>query len=248
MPIIKTAEQVEKMRKAGLLLQKAQVAVKKNIKEGVTILELDAIAEEVIRIGGGIPAFLGLYGFPNTLCTAVNEEVVHGIPTERKLINGDLLTIDCGVNLDGWYADAAFSLVVGGDDKNPVRGKFEKDVHEALDKACEAARPGNSLGDLGFIIASSVRSNGYSICKEYTGHGIGEKMHEDPHVYNYGNQGTGMKLKEGMTLCIEPIVAFGKPKTKELNDGWTVVTVDGKDACQWEHFGVVTKDGLDIFA
>jgi len=248
MPLIKTPEQVEKMRKAGLLLQKAQQEMKKHMKEGVSLLELDAIAEEVIRQGGGEPAFLGLYGFPNTLCTAVNQEVVHGIPNNTPLKNGDLVTIDCGVKLDGWYADAAFTLVLGGDDKNPTRGKFEKDVYKALDLACKAAKPGNSLGDLGFIIASSIRKDGYSICKEYTGHGIGQKMHEDPHVYNYGNQGTGMKLKEGMTLCIEPIVAFGKPKTKELSDGWTVVTVDGKDACQWEHCGVVTKDGLDIFA
>lgn len=248
MPLIKTPQQVEKMRQAGVVLRRAQQVVKDNIKAGTTLLQMDALAEAVIREDGGMPAFLGLYGFPNTLCVAINNEVVHGIPSDRKLIDGDLVTIDCGVCLDGWYADAAFTFVLGGDDTNPVRAKFEKDVHKALDLACEAAKPGTSLGDLGYIIHSSVRADGYSICKEYTGHGIGQKMHEDPHVYNYGNKGVGMKLQEGMTLCIEPIVAFGKPKTKELKDGWTVVTVDGKDACQWEHCGVVTPNGLDIFA
>lgn len=244
---IKTSEQLKLMHHAGVIWKNTIEILKKHAHENRTLLELDKIAEDSIRSQGAIPAFKGFQGFPATLCTMLNNEVVHGIPDSRKIKNGDLLTIDGGCIWKGWYSDAAFSLVIGGDDKNAERAKFSQSVFRALKKGCQAACAGNQLGDIGYAIEKSITKDGYSICKEYTGHGIGKQMHESPHVYNYGKPGSGIILKEGMTLCIEPIVTAGNPKVKTLSDNWTVVTVDGKDACQWEHCGVVTKTGLEIF-
>lgn len=244
---IKTAQELKLMRKAGQIWANTIELLKKNIHEGRTLLELDKIAEDYIRSQGAIPAFKGFQGFPATLCTMINSEVVHGIPDNRKIQNGDLLTIDGGCVWKGWYSDAAFSIIVGGDEKNPKRAKFSQSVYRALQKGCEAACDGNTLGDIGYAVEKSIHTDGYSICEEYTGHGIGKNMHEEPHVYNYGEPGQGMKLKSGMTICIEPIIAMGNPKVKILSDGWTVATKDGKDACQWEHCGVITKTGLEIF-
>lgn len=243
----KTPEQLKHMRHAGKIWSETMDLLRHHIKEGVTLLELDTLAEDAYRTAGAVPAFKGFQGFPGSLCTMINSEVVHGIPDNRKLKNGDLLTIDGGCVWKGWYSDAAFSLVVGGDDKNPERATFEKNVKKALLRGCDAARDGNRLGDIGHAIQTSIEADGHSICKEYTGHGIGRTMWEEPHVYNYGRPDTGPLLKEGMTICIEPIIAFGNPKVKVLSDGWTVVTADGKDACQWEHCGVITKSGLEIF-
>ncbi len=245
---IRTPEQLALMRYSGQILQKAQRAMKKACVAGTTLLELDAIAEHVIRSEGAVPAFKGFQGFPNTICSMVNSEVVHGIPDNRKLQEGDLVSIDCGCFWKGWCADAAFTVIIGGEDKNPERAKFSSTVKEALERGCQAAKDGNTLGDVGFIIQKTVLDAGYSICEEYTGHGLGREMHESPYVYNYGKPGKGMNLKSGMTFAIEPIVASGNPSVKTLKDGWTVVTEDGRDACQWEHFGVVTPDGLEIFA
>ena len=243
----KNSEQIKYMRYAGKIWKETIEILKDHIQEGITLLELDALAEATIRSKGAVPAFKGFHGFPATLCTMLNNEVVHGIPDSRKIQNGDLLTIDGGCIWKGWYSDAAFSVIVGGDEKNEKRAKFSRVVYQALQNGCKAAKTGNRLGDIGFAIEQTITKAGYSICKEYTGHGIGREMHEEPAVYNYGKPKTGIRLKEGMTICIEPIVAMGNPKVKVLQDGWTVVTVDGKDACQWEHQGVVTKNGLDIF-
>ncbi len=248
MSFVKTTEEIQLMRESGLILQKAQKAMKAIIKEGVTLLQLDKIAEETIRTEGAIPAFKGFHGFPNTICTMVNSEVVHGIPDNRELKNGDLISIDCGAIHKKLYSDAAFTVIVGGDDKNPARAKFSNTVKKALKAGCDAARPGNRLGDIGFAIQNVVEKAGYTIVKDFTGHGIGYEMHEDPHVFNYGKKGKGALLTEGMTICIEPIVVVGSPKYKTLKDGWTEVTLDGKDACQWEHCGVINKDGYEIFA
>jgi methionyl aminopeptidase len=245
---IKTAEQIALMRHSGLILQKAQKAMKEKCVAGTTLLELDAIAEEIIRREGAVPAFKGFHGFPNTICAMINSEVVHGIPDDRKLQDGDLVSIDCGCFWKGWCSDAAFTVIIGGDDTHPERAKFSTSVKNALELGCKAAKEGNTLGDIGFIIEKTIIDAGYSICEEYTGHGLGRDMHEAPYVYNYGKPGKGLVLKSGMTLAIEPIVASGNPEVKTLKDGWTVVTKDGRDACQWEHFGVVTADGLEIFA
>jgi methionyl aminopeptidase len=245
---LKTEEEISIMREAGLILQDAQKAMQKIITPGISLIELDDTAENIIRKSGAKPGFKGYHGFPNTICTMVNSEIVHGIPDHRKLREGDLISIDCGVLLKDLNADAAFTVIVGGEDKNPVRAKFSATVKKALHAGVSQAVAGNRLGDIGHAIESTVRAGGYSIVKEYTGHGIGYELHEDPHVYNYGKPGKGMLLKEGMTLAIEPIVTLGKPGNKTLKDGWTIVTLDGKDACQWEHFGVVRKDHFEVLA
>jgi len=239
------------LREAGKIHQGVVAKLKAAIVPGVTLLELDKIAETEILKCGAIPSFKGFPGpspFPASLCTMINSEVVHGIPDNRELQAGDILSVDCGVTFNGMIADAAFTVIVGGDETNPERARFSQIVNKALLAGCDQAVEGNTLGDIGYAIQRTVESAGYSILKQFTGHGFGYTMHEDPYVLNYGTPGKGMKLKEGLTICIEPIVAMGKPQSKTLSDGWTEVTVDGKDACQWEHCGVVTKSGFEIFA
>lgn len=243
----RTPEQLKKMRKAADILRAAQVAMQKRCVPGVSLKELNTIADDVIRSTGAIPNFYGFSGFPATICAMLNDDVVHGIPDDRKLQEGDLLSVDCGAIWQGWHSDAAFSLVVGGPEANPRREKFHTTVKEALLAGCDAAREGNQLGDIGHAIESVIKKSPYSLCKEYTGHGIGREMHEEPYVFNYGKPHTGFRLKSGMTICIEPIVAEGNPTVKVHSNGWNVVTVDGKDGCQWEHCGVITPTGLEIF-
>lgn len=245
---LKNKEEIQRMRQAGMILQEAQKAVIQMAREGVSLLELDEAAERTILKLGGAPAFKGFHGFPGTLCTMLNSEVVHAIPDMRKLKNGDLLSVDCGVLYKDLNSDAAFSMVIGGDKENERRAKFSNCVKSALEAGCQAAVVGNRLGDIGYAVESVIKQGGYSVIKEYTGHGIGYELHEDPHVFNYGKPHSGMEIKEGMTLCIEPIVAEGSVRNKTLKDGWTVVTKDGRDACQWEHCGVVTKKGFEVFA
>ncbi len=245
---IKTEEEIDCMRKAGIILQKAQKAMQEMIKPDVTLVEIDQVAERVIREYGGIPGFLGYQGFPKTICTMLNSEVVHGIPDERKLKAGDLLSVDCGVLWKDLNADAAFTVIVGGDKTNPDRAKFSNCVKRALELGCEQAIAGNYTGDIGWAIENEITKNGYKVIRDFTGHGLGYELHEDPYVFNYGPKGQGDLLVEGMTIAIEPIIAMGKIKHKTLKDGWTVVTRDGKDACQWEHFGVVRKGGFEILA
>ena len=202
----------------------------------------------IIRDHGAIPTFLGYQGFPASICTMLNSEIVHGIPDSRRLQVGDLLSIDGGVTYQGLIADAAQTIIVGGDEANPERARFSQAVKKALHQGCAVAKAGNTLGDIGFAIESSILQAGYALAKEYTGHGVGRNLHEDPTVFNYGTPGQGIPLVAGMTLAIEPIVTQGSPRNRTLSDGWTVVTIDGQDACQWEHCGVVTEQGFDIFA
>lgn len=245
---IKTEEEIALMRKAGLILQKAQQDMQAMIKPGVALEEIDQVAEKSIREQGGIPGFLGYQGFPKTICTMLNSEVVHGIPDSRVLKAGDLISVDCGVLWKDLNADAAFTVIVGGDETHPERAKFSNCVKKALLAGCAQAKAGKTLGDIGFAIEQAVKNGGYSIMRDFTGHGLGYALHEDPYVYNYGKPGQGEKLVEGMTIAIEPIVGMGSNKYKTLKDGWTVVTKDGRDACQWEHFGVVRKDRFEILA
>ena len=246
--IAKTPEELTLMRASAKILKAAQDALKATIQPGSCLMDLDELAEDVIKREGGIPAFKGFQGFPATLCTMINNEVVHGIPDTRKLKYGDIFSVDCGAIYKGWYSDAAFTVIVGGDKAHPKRAQFSQTVYDSLQAGCRAAKAGNTLGDIGYAIQTIVEEGGYSLCKEFTGHGLGRTLHEDPNVFNYGEPHTGAKLIEGMTICIEPIVASRSPKCRTLSDGWTVVTADGHDACQWEHCGVVTKDGLEIFA
>ena len=245
---IKSEAEIACMREGGKILQAAHRAVKEAIRPGVCLLELDAIAEKTILDLGGIPTFKGFRGFPATICTMVNSEIVHGIPDNRTLKAGDLISIDCGVTYKNLITDAAFTVIVGGDETNPGRARFSQTVKRALEAGCSQAVEGNTLGDIGYAIEKTVKAAGYSIIKEFTGHGVGYAMHEDPYVFNYGKPGKGLKLKAGMTICIEPIVARGNPGYKTLKDGWTEVTLDGKDACQWEYCGVVGKSGFERFA
>jgi len=245
-PIL-TLQQQQKMRNSAVILRAAHKAVKEIIAPGVTTMELDIVAEKVIRDMGGVPAFKGFHGFPSTLCTMINDVVVHGIPDDTPLKNGDLISVDCGVVLDKWYSDAAFSVVVGGGDKNPERERFQRCVYNALQAGCKMAIAGNTLGDIGAAVQTVVENGGYSISRDYTGHGIGRKMHTDPHVFNFKNAlNKDVVLRAGMALCIEPIALAGKPKTITLDDGWTVVSADHSDGCQWEHCGIVQADHFEI--
>lgn len=248
MVMIKTELELEVMRQAGKIHQHVVSELKKAIKPGVTLIALDQLAENLIRAADAIPSFKGFQGFPASLCTMINSEVVHGIPDNRALQAGDLLSVDCGVTFHGLIADAAFTVIVGGDETNPTRARFSQTVKKALMAGCDQAIAGNTLGDIGYAVQRTIENGGYHILKEFTGHGVGYEMHEDPYVLNYGTPGKGMTLKEGMTICIEPIVTISKTRSKTLKDGWTEVTVDGKEACQWEHCGVVTKSGFEIFA
>ncbi len=245
---IKTPEEIKIMRKAGAILRAVQYKIRPHIKAGVTLKAIDEIAEEAIRSRNAEPAFKGLYGFPATCCMSVNSTVVHGVPDERKLKNGDLISIDCGVVYKNMFSDSTFSVIVGGDRQHLERAKFSSCVRDALIAGCKAARAGNHIGDIGHAIQSVVEKGGYSVCREYGGHGLGYELHENPFVYNFGRPGTGAKLQPGMALAIEPVIASGLGNVKTLDDKWTVVTIDGKDACQWEHCGIVTDDGLEIFA
>ncbi len=236
------------MRASAKILRAVHERMREMAKSGMSLLEMDAVAEDLIRTAGATPSFKGFHGFPASLCTMINEQVVHGIPSDYVLRDGDLLSLDCGVHFKGFHSDAAFSLVIGGAEANSRSEKFQKEVKNALKKGCAAAKAGNKMSEIGKAVENYINQTPYSIIKEYTGHGIGKNMHEDPHVYNYFRKEDDLILKEGMTICIEPIIAEKKPKCLTLKDNWTVITADGADACQWEHCGVITKNGLEIFA
>ena len=240
---IKTPEQFARMREAGLVVAHTLRVLAEAVRPGVSTAHLDAIAEREIRAAGAVPSFLGYYGYPATICTSVNEEIVHGIPSEnRRLKPGDIISIDCGAILDGWHGDAAISVGVAEIDE----------ADEALLDACEAALwrgiaqavPGHRLSDISHAVAEAVRASGeYGLIREYTGHGIGTAMHMEPAVPNYGPPGHGPRLREGMALAIEPMITRGGERTAELSDGWTVITMDGSRAAHFEHTVAITPDG-----
>jgi methionyl aminopeptidase len=240
---IKTPEQFARMREAGLVVANTLRVVADAVRPGISTADLDAIAEREIRAAGAVPSFLGYYGYPATICTSVNEEIVHGIPSEKRRLNpGDVISIDCGAIVDGWHGDAALSVGVGEIDP----------ADQALLDACEAALwqgiaqavPGHRLSDISHAVEESVRASGeYGLIREYTGHGIGTAMHMEPAVPNYGPPGEGPRLRAGMALAIEPMITRGGERTDELSDGWTVVTVDGSRAAHFEHTIAITPDG-----
>jgi methionyl aminopeptidase len=240
---IKTAEQFASMRAAGLVVAHTLAAVTAAVRPGVTTAELDALAEREIRAAGATPSFLGYHGYPATICTSVNDQIVHGIPSPaRCLAEGDIISVDCGAILAGWHGDAAVTVPVGAISAE----------HAALLTACEAAlwrgiaqaRAGGRLGDISHAVETSVAQSGpYGVVEEYTGHGIGTAMHMDPPVPNYGRPGRGPRLREGMALAIEPMVTLGSAQTILLDDGWTVITADGSWAAHFEHTVAITADG-----
>ena len=240
---IKTPEQFAIMREAGLVVARTLDVVAAAVRPGVSTAELDALAEREIRAAGATPSFLGYHGYPATICTSVNEEIVHGIPTPaRRLNEGDIISIDCGAIVGGWHGDAARTVGVG-----TISAE-----HAALLSACEAAlwhglaqaRPGGRLGDISHAGETSIEQAGpYGLVEEYTGHGIGTAMHMDPPVPNYGRPGRGPRLRAGMALAIEPMVVLGSPETILLDDGWTVITADGSWAAHFEHTVAITAGG-----
>jgi methionyl aminopeptidase len=240
---IKTPEQIKMMREAGLLVARTLRALAEAVAPGVSTAELDSLAEEMIRSVGATPSFKGYFGYPATICTSVNDEIVHGIPNQdRRLRDGDIISIDCGAIVDGWHGDAAVTVGVGAISAEDA----------ALLRACETAlwqglaqaRAGRRLGDISHAVEASVlRSGGYGVVEEYTGHGIGSAMHMDPPVPNYGRPGRGPRLRPGMALAIEPMITLGSPETVQLDDGWTVITADSKRAAHFEHTVAITPDG-----
>lgn len=240
---IKSPEQVGRMREAGLVVARTLRVLAEAVRPGITTADLDAIAAREIRAAGAVPSFLGYFGYPATICTSVNEEIVHGIPSEnRRLMPGDVISIDCGAILDGWHGDAAISLGVG--DIDPADQAMLDACRAALWQGIAQATSGNRLGDISHAVEESVRVSGkYGLIREYTGHGIGTQMHMEPAVPNYGPPGRGPQLQAGMALAIEPMITRGGRLTRELADGWTVVTADGSRAAHFEHSVAITAEG-----
>ena len=239
---IKTLDQLKLMRKAGLVVAEALNLMKSAIAPGVTPLELDAIAADYLAAHNATPSFLNYHGYPNVICSSVNHEVVHGIPNERPLVEGDIISIDFGAIVDGWHGDSAFSVGVGMID--PEDQKFMDTCEESMWRGIAAAKVGGHLTDISHAIESYIVSQGkYGILREYGGHGIGTEMHQDPHVINYGPAGLGPELKAGLALAIEPMITRGTEKMKTLSDGWTVIASDKSNGAHFEHTFALMPDG-----
>ena len=243
---IKNELQIEKMRQAGILLHSVLEALRKEIEPGVTTRHLDQMAEKLIRAGGGIPSSKGYNGFPSSICASVDEQVVHGFPNDTKLRQGQLLSIDCTCILDGWQSDSAFSVVVGGG--NPKAQQLVDVTERCFWLGARQAVAGNHLGDIGHAVQAYAEAHGYGVVRDLCGHGIGTEMHEDPNVPNYGNPGRGVRLQAGMTLTIEPMIAMGTWKVRQLDDGWTIVTRDGLPASHYEHTLLITDGEPELLS
>jgi len=236
----KTREEIELIRESAQLVSRTLGIIAGIIGPGVSTLDLDKIAEEFIRDHGAVPGFLGLYDFSNSLCTSVNEQVVHGIPNDRPLESGDIVSVDCGVLKNGFYGDHAWTFEIG--EVDPEIRKLLQVTKDCLSLGIEQARAGNRLGDIGFVIQEHAEKNGYSVVRELVGHGLGKKMHESPEVPNYGKRGKGGKIKNGLVIAIEPMINTGTKKVRQLNDGWTIITADHKPSGHFEH-NVAVIDG-----
>jgi methionyl aminopeptidase len=240
MIITKTKEEIELMRESALVVSKTLGIIAKEVKPGVTTLHLDKLAEEYIRDQGAIPGFLGLYDFPNTLCMSPNAQVVHGIPNDKPLVEGDIISIDCGAIKNGFYGDHAYTFAVG--EIAPEIKKLLKITKESLYIGIRELKIGKRSGDVGYAIQKYCEAHGYGVVRELVGHGLGRTMHEDPEMPNYGNRGRGKKFLEGMTVAIEPMVNLGTRRIEQLNDGWTILTADRKASAHFEH-DVAIVDG-----
>lgn len=239
---LKTAREIEEMKKAGALSAKVLRMVGDIIRPGISTLEIDQFAERVIRMHGGIPAFKGYMGFPASVCASVNNQVVHGIPSKEVVLKeGDIISIDTGAIVDGWVGDNAWTYAVGEIDE--ASQKLLEVTEACMWAGIDAARVGNHLGDIGYAVQSLAESHGYGVVRELTGHGIGRDMHEDPNVFNYGKKGRGVVLESGMVIAIEPMITMGAHKIKTLSDGWTIVTADGKNAAHFEKTIAITESG-----
>lgn len=242
----KTPAEIEKMRAAGAAVARCLKEITGRIVPGkTTTLDIDRMAEELIRENGGIASFKNYRGYPNSVCVAVNEEVVHGIPGQRILKPGDIVGVDLGIIIDGWHGDAAVTVAVGGTASREAM-QLLRVAREALYKGIEKARPGNRLSDIGHAIQTHVERHGYSVVRDLVGHGLGRLLHEEPNVPNYGRPGKGVRLEEGMTLAIEPMVNIGSFEVETLADGWTVLSKDRSLSAHFEHTVAIRRDGPDI--
>lgn len=230
---IKTREEIELMRESALVVSKTLGEIAKAIKPGVTTLQLDKMAEEFIRDQGAVPGFLGLYDFPNTLCMSPNEQVVHGIPNDKPLQEGEIISVDCGALKNGFYGDHAYTFAVGEIDSEVA--KLLEITKASLYLGIREFKAGNRVGDVGFAIQQFTEKNGYGVVRELVGHGLGREMHEDPEMPNYGKRGKGKLFKEGMVVAIEPMINMGTHRIKQYSDGWTIKTVDKKPSAHFEH-------------
>jgi methionyl aminopeptidase len=241
--VCKSASEIERMRQSGHIVRQVLDHVRSIVAPGLSTMDLERSAEKKIAELGAKPAFKGYYDYPCVLCTSVNEEIVHGIPSEKRMLKeGDIVSIDCGVVLDGYYGDAAITVPVS-DTVTPELRKLMTVTEESLYRGIDQAVIGHTVGDVGAAVQEHVEAAGFSVVREFVGHGIGTHLHEEPQVPNYGARGHGAKLREGMVIAIEPMVNFGKPETRVLGDKWTAVTADGSFSAHFEHCVAVTKDG-----
>lgn len=241
---LKTDAEIELLRASNILVSKTLAEVAKFIEPGITTLRLDAIAEEFILDNGAIPAFKGYAGFPNTLCTSVNDEVVHGIPSGYTLREGDIISVDCGVVLNGFVGDSAFTFPVG--EISPEVQRLCDFTRQSLEEGVKEAIAGKRVGDIGWAVQTKAESGGYSVVRTLVGHGLGRHMHESPEVPNYGRRGTGTRLNKGLVICIEPMINMGVKQTRTLDDGWTVKTADGKPSAHYEYAVAVREGKADV--
>ena len=243
MIIYKTAAEIEIMREAAQIVSRTLGILAAEVKPGITPLYLDKIAEEYIRSQNAIPGFLGLYGFPNTLCISINEQVVHGIPTDRILKEGDIISVDCGALFEGFYGDHAYTFEVG-EVSSEVK-KLLQVTKECLDLGIEQTRVGNRIEDIGWAIQTHAEKHSYGVVRDLVGHGLGKQLHEEPQVPNYGRRGRGKQIQNGLTIAIEPMINMGTEKVKTLDDKWTIVTADGQPSAHFEH-NIAVVDGEPV--
>jgi methionyl aminopeptidase len=250
MVVLRSKNEIEGLRRAGGLVARALVLLRKHVRAEVRLDKLDRIVEEFIRSEGGVPTYKGyqpspnVTPFPGTICTAVNEEIVHGIPGPRRLRDGDIVGIDVGATLGGWVGDACYTYPVG--DVSPRARKLLDVARECLDAGIAEVGPGKRFGDLGAAIQELAEYHGYGVVRELGGHGVGHTLHEEPHINHFGRRGRGMRFREGMTFTIEPMINEGTPQIRYLEDGWTVVTADKRLSAQYEHTIAVTSKGSEI--
>jgi methionyl aminopeptidase len=238
---IKGEEEFAKMARAGRVVAEIHERLREAARSGVTLLELDRMASEIIRERDCTPSFLNYHGYPAHVCLSPNDVIVHGIPDGRRLVEGDVLSLDAGAIYQGWHADAAVTFPVG--EVGPEARRLIEATERAMWAGIDQIRPGRRLGDIGHAVESVAAESGFGVVREYTGHGIGRQMHEDPQVLNYGTPGAGMRLRAGMAVCIEPMFNLGSGATRVLDDGWSVVTADGSISAHFEHTVAITADG-----
>src|SRR6188768_168382 len=242
--VVRSQAEIDKLRRANQLVARVLAELRAMVAPGVTTQDIDRVAEARVREAGAKPAFKGYHGYPATVCASINEQVVHGIPSTRPLVNGDIVSIDMGAVLDGYYGDCAVTVPLGP--IAPETAELLRVTEESLFRGIDAVRPGARVSDIGAAVQQHVEASGFSVVREFVGHGIGTALHEDPQIANYGPAGWGPRLAEGMVLAIEPMVNVGKPVVKVLSDGWTAVTRDGSLSAHFEHSVAVTRDGREI--